>query len=373
MTGLAFLVDQVFAPAPGGMGRYVRELVPALARAEPSLEITLFHARFDPPPEPEPWMGAFPVQQLPGSIRRLYPEWALARRPPLPEPLASTDLLHSPVHAAVPPKRPGQRLVVTVHDLAFLVHPELFPRSWRLMYRAGLARAIRSADAVLAPSRATAEDLARRTRIERRRVHVVPLAASLPSRRASLDEVQARLKVRPPYVLFVGTLEPRKNLARLVRAYRRVAARGAPHSLVLVGPVGWRHQSLLREISAVDAPGEITLTGAVGGSDLDALYRGAAAFAYPSIYEGFGLPVLEAMARGVPCIVSTSSSLPEVAGEAAVPVDPRSTAALAEAMERVLGDRDLAERLRQSGLARASWFSWEETARLTLEAYKSVL
>ena len=107
--------------------------------------------------------------------------------------------------------------------------------------------------------------------------------------------------------------------------------------------------------------------------ELDALYRGASAFVYPSLYEGFGLPVLDAMARGVPSIVSATSSLPEVAGEAAVPVDPRSTAAIAEAIERVLRDRDLAGRLREAGLGRAACFSWEETARLTLEAYKAVL
>jgi len=115
------------------------------------------------------------------------------------------------------------------------------------------------------------------------------------------------------------------------------------------------------------------MTGAVGPVALDALYRGASAFAYPSLYEGFGLPVVEAMARGVPCVVSTSSSLPEVAGEAALPVDPRSVAGLSEALERVITDQDLADRLRHAGKRRAARFSWEETARLTLEVYKSVL
>jgi glycosyltransferase involved in cell wall biosynthesis len=241
------------------------------------------------------------------------------------------------------------------------------------MYRAGLARTVRSAHAIIAVSRHTAEDLARRTRVDAAKVHVIPLAASLPVGTSDIDEVLARLKVPHPYILFVGTLEPRKNLMRLVRAYRRMASRGAAHSLVLTGPIGWRYQALLRDISAVDAPGEITLTGAVSPSDLDALYRGADAFVYPSLYEGFGLPILEAMSRGIPCIVSTASSLPEVAGEAALPVDPRSTAGLAEAIERVVTDRDLADRLRRAGIARAARFSWEETARLTLEVYKRVL
>jgi glycosyltransferase involved in cell wall biosynthesis len=281
-------------------------------------------------------------------------------------------VLHSPSPAAVPPTGPGQRLVVTVHDLAFAVHPELFPRQWRLMYRAALARAARSADAVIPVSRPTAEELARRTRTDPRRIHVIPLAGSLPSSDVAVEPVLSRLKVRQPYILFVGTLEPRKNLVRLVRAHRRIAGRGSQHGLVLAGPMGWHPQPLLRAI-AEESPGDVVLTGAVGSDDLDALYRGAGAFAYPSLYEGFGLPVLEAMSRGTPCVVSSTSSLPEVAGEAALPVDPRSTAGLAEALERITTDRELAQRLRGAGLARAARFSWEETARRTLEVYKSVL
>jgi glycosyltransferase involved in cell wall biosynthesis len=371
MTSLAFLVDQLFSPTPGGMGTYVRELVPALSRTDPSLDVTLFHSRFGADP-PEDWLARYPTIELPASIRRLYPSWAIAGRPSLPSALGSKDLVHSPVPAAVPPKGHGQRLIATVHDLAFLIHPELYPPRWRLMYRAGLLRIARSADAVIAVSRHTAEDLARRGRIPRGRVHVVPLAASLQRGTADVEETLTRLKVPSPYVLFVGTLEPRKNVVRLIRAYRRLVARGAPHALVLAGPMGWRHQALMKEL-ATEAPGRIVLTGATASADLDGLYRGAAVFVYPSLYEGFGLPVLEAMSRGAPSVVSIASSLPEVAGEAAIPVDPRSVAGLAEAMERVINDRDLAARLGDAGRARAAGFSWDETARRTLEVYKSVL
>jgi glycosyltransferase involved in cell wall biosynthesis len=371
MTSVAFLVDQLFSPVPGGMGTYVRELIPELSRLDPSLEISLFHSRFEDG-SPARWTRDFGVEELPRSIRRLYPSWAVAKRPALPQSLASRDIVHSPVVAAVPPAAPGQRLVVTVHDLAFLVHPELYQRAWRWQYRAGLTRAVRSADALIAVSRHTAEDLARYTRVDRHKVHVVPLAASLPASGSDVAETLARLKVPEPYVLYVGTLEPRKNLVRLVRAYRRVAGLGARHSLVLTGPVGWHAQGLMRELAA-DAPGRVVLTGSVSPEDLDAMYRGADLFVYPSLYEGFGLPVVEAMARGVPCIVSASSSLPEVAGEAALPVDPRSVAGLAEALERVLADEDLAARLRRAGLARAARFSWDRTARQTLEVYKSIL
>jgi glycosyltransferase involved in cell wall biosynthesis len=371
VTSVAFMVDQLFFAAPGGMGTYTRELAPALARADPSLHLVLFHSRFDHSVE-EPWMATHHVETLPQDIRRLYPGWAMLGRPPLPATLAGTDILHTPAPAGVPPKGPGQRLVVTVHDVAFLVLPNAYPRSWRLLYRAALRRAVRTADAIIAPSRHTAEDLIRRTKLRSDRVHVVPLASSLPESDADPSEALDRLKVKRPFILFVGTLEPRKNLVRLVRAYRRVAAQGAPHRLVLAGPMGWQRQALLREV-AEEAPGEVVLVGQVLPAELDSLYRAADAFVYPSLYEGFGLPVIEAMSRGLPCVVSSSSSLPEVAGEAALPVDPYSVAGLADALERVTTDQELAGRLGAAARTRAARFSWDQTARGTLEVYKQVL
>jgi glycosyltransferase involved in cell wall biosynthesis len=369
---IAFHADQVFYDAPGGIGTYVRELAQALAAAEGAPAITLFHAAF-PSRRGEPWMARFPIRELPHGIRRLYPEWAALGRPALPEELGELDLLHAPSPAAVPPPGPHQRLVVTVHDLAFRVYPRFFPPAWRTLFRAGVRRAARQADAILTVSENTARDLVRYTRADPNRVHVIPLAASLPNAGDSVDDVLDRLKIPRPYLLFVGVLEPRKNLVRLVRAYRRaLVAAGLRHSLVLAGPMGWHARSILREV-AMTGPGDAVLTGRVGPRELDALYRGASAFAYPSLYEGFGLPVLEAMARGVPSVVSAVSSLPEVAGDAALLVDPRSTAQLADAIERVLADDDLAARLSAAGRARAAAFSWERTARLTLQAYEKVV
>jgi glycosyltransferase involved in cell wall biosynthesis len=371
MTSVAVLTDQAFAQFPGGTATYVRRLVPALSETDPSLDITLFHTRL-PDARPEPWMRRYWMEELSAGMRSLYPQWAIRRGPALPADLAGKDLLHAPSAVAVPPSGPGQRLVVTVHDLAFLVHPGSFPRRWALTYRAGLARAVRSADALIAVSRHTAEDLLRRTHVRPAKVYVAPLAPSLPEGNADVAEVLARHRVSSPYILSVGTLEPRKNLVRLVRAYRRVAARGAAHSLVLVGPVGWRPGELLEETTK-DGPGHVALTGQVSENDLDAFYRGASAFVYPSLYEGFGLPVLDAMARGIPTIVSTSSSLPEVAGEAGLPIDPRSVGSIAEALELVVTDPALAARLSEAGRKRAARFSWERTAGLTLEVYKTIL
>jgi glycosyltransferase involved in cell wall biosynthesis len=203
-------------------------------------------------------------------------------------------------------------------------------------------------------------------------VHVIPLAASGETAPENGEQTLSRLKIHPPFLLFVGTLEPRKNLVRLIRAYRRAAASGIPHSLVLAGPLGWRHQQLHREI-ALRGAGEILLTGQLSGPDLGALFRHASAFVYPALYEGFGLPVLEAMAHGLPVITSNTSSLPEVAGEAAVGVDPESTREIAAAIEALLTDSALADKLAARARARADRFSWDETARLTLQVYEKVL
>jgi glycosyltransferase involved in cell wall biosynthesis len=317
-------------------------------------------------------MRGFWVEELPWTIRTLYPRWDLLGRPALPASLRSAEIVHATNPAAIPPVAGGQRLVVTVHDLAFLHFPNLYPRVWRVLYRLGLHAAVRRADAILTPSRNTAEDLLGLTRVDPGKLHVTPLAASLPAGPLDPGEVLARLKVRAPYVLFVGTLEPRKNLVRLVRAYRRVAAAGFPHALVLAGPMGWHHEALMREL-ALRGPGEIVMTGALSPEELDSLYRAADVFAYPSLYEGFGLPVVEAMGRGVPTVASTTSAVPEVVGDAALGVNPRSVREIARAIEEILADVGLAEKLAARGRARAERFSWDETARLTLEAYDRAL
>lgn len=373
VTSVAFHIDQIFAAVPGGIGTYIRELVPAIAAADPSIEVTLFHSDAGMARPKEPWMHPFPVHHVPGSMRRLYPSWLLAGRPALPSSIGALDLLHAPSPASVPPAGGGQRLIVTVHDLAARIYPSLFPPAWRALYRFGTARAARRADAIITVSESTAKDLARFTRADPDRIHVVPLAATIPASQENGDTALQHLKVPDPYVLFVGTLEPRKNLVRLIRAYRRaVASGGVRHALVLAGPLGWRTQRLLAEIRG-DGPGEIVLTGPASAEDLDVLYRRAAAFVYPSLYEGFGLPVLEAMARGIPTIVSNTSSLPEVAGDAALMVEPRSVRAIADAIEHVLTDGDRAAALSAAARARAEQFSWERTARLTLRVYERVL
>jgi glycosyltransferase involved in cell wall biosynthesis len=367
VTSVAFHADQPFARVPGGIGAYVRGLVPALTAADPDLDLTLFHARFDQ--QPEAWMRDFPRVQLRHRIRTLYPSWALLGRPALPDPLGRADIVHAPLPSAVPPVGRRQRLVVTVHDLAFRLYPAMYPPPWRALYGLGLRRAIRHADMLLTCSSHTADDLTR-AGVPPRRIHVTWSAPSLPVGSDDAAAALDRLRIPRPYVLFVGTLEPRKNVPRLIGAYRKVVGDyGLPHALVLAGPRGWRAEAVDREL-ALPGPGRIVRTGRVDPADLDALYRGADLFCYPSLYEGFGLPVVEAMARGIPVVCSNTSSLPEVAGPAAVQVDPTSVEELAGAISAVLGDGGERARMADAGPTQAATFSWERTAGETLQAYR---
>ncbi len=363
---VAFHVDQLWFAAPGGIGTYVSRLATELPAGTADDELVPFSASWAGRPTPDGVPTA--TQSVGMPIRALYPMWAWSRRPCLPARFGDLDVIHATNPAAIPPARAGQALVVTIHDLAFERFPELYPPRWLRLYKRGLEIALREADAVLTPSRDTAAAVAARG-VERERIHVTPLAADAPADVGS----GSPSPYDGPYVLFVGTLEPRKNLPRLVRAFR-AAVRDAslPHQLVLAGPTGWQQDPLANELAA-DGGGLVHVPGRVAAHELDALYRGADAVAYPSLYEGFGLPVLEALAYGKPTLSSTTSAIPEVADDAAVLVDPEDEDAIAGGLVRILSDDALRAELSEKGPKRAASFSWAATARATLDAYRTAM
>jgi glycosyltransferase involved in cell wall biosynthesis len=280
-------------------------------------------------------------------------------------------VVHATNHAAVPPAGSGQGLVVTVHDLAFERFPRAFPTAWRWLYRTGVRAATRRADIVIVPSRSTATDLERAHGVGPDRIRVTPLAASLPATALDPAPVLTARGIRPPFILCPATLEPRKNQVRLVRAYRQLAP-DLPHALVLTGADGWGVGELHEEL-ARPGPGRVVRTGQLSIGELDAVFRAADLVAYVSLYEGFGLPVVEAMARGVPVVGSTTPAVAETAGGAAVLVDPEDVAAIADALAAVLGDRRVHDDLGERGRVQAARFTWEATARATLEAYRDAV
>lgn len=290
---------------------------------------------------------------------------------PRAEWFARFDALLAPNY--VPPATKTKGLVITVHDLAFKILPETAPHANRFWLKY-LDRALHHAAEIITVSEATKNDLVEIYDIAPERVTAVASGVDLDVYHSSPKEEVARVSqkygIDGPYFLFVGGLEPRKNLRMLLRAFARLPEDVLP-ALVLAGaPVHWIPGGPEIMTSAIRSLPQrvrdrVILTGYVPQADKVALLSGAEALVYPSVYEGFGLPVLEAMACGTPVLTSNVSSLPEVAGEAALLVDPYETSAIAEGMEKLLRDEELRARLREAGPHRASLFSWEESARQT--------
>lgn len=275
------------------------------------------------------------------------------------------DVLHSTDY--VPPFLRRCRSIITVHDLAFLRWPEHLTPDSRAYFNGHIHRAVRSADAIIAVSQATKRDLIELLDVPADKVSVVYEAPGLELPVDS-SEVQRWLEnegLPKDYVLFAGTLEPRKNLPRLIDAFAEVRGRGYQGQLVLAGSSGWLADPILALVEKHSAYVQVR--------PLDArLYAGARLLAMPSLYEGFGLPVLEAMALGIPVLTSNVSSLPEIAGDAALLVDPENAADIADGLWRLLNDQDLARDLVDKGRARAAEFSWERAAVETLRVYHSL-
>lgn len=296
--------------------------------------------------------------------------------------MGRVDLVHSMAYA-LPLVCPA-RSVVTVHDLSFLLFPSAFNRANRLYLTASTRLAVRRADAIIAVSKNSRRDLVRLVGARADRVAVVPNGVD-PAFRPLDPEALAHFRqergLPQAYILFVGTLEPRKNLATLIRAYARlrqiarVSRSGAtvPHRLVVVGGVGWRYQGILRLVEELGLRDEVVFAGFVPHEELPWWYGAADLFVFPSLYEGFGLPPLEAMACGTPVISSNAASLPEVVGDAGWLVSPTDVEELAEAMRRVILDPALREEMKARGLARASQYSWHRTAQETAQVYRRVL
>ncbi len=299
-------------------------------------------------------------------------------RVPLALPYAAwrvgASLLH--VNYILPPACPCPG-VITVHDLAYDLFPADAPPRDRLVLGPLMPLSIRRAAAIIAVSESTKRDIMRRFGVAEERVtvtheatpsHIHPVTDPV-----ALACVRQKYGLAQTYILAVGNLQPRKNVARLIQAYGLLRREGLVGCLAIVGKARWRESEVFRLVRELGLEKSVIFTGYVPDEDMSALYSGAAALAYPSLYEGFGLPVLEAMTCGTPVVTSNVSSLPEVAGDAALLVDPTSKPDLAAALRAVLTDGHLAADLRARGQARAASFSWAETARRTLAVYERVV
>ncbi len=289
----------------------------------------------------------------------------LARRP--------VDVLH--LQYNLPPLLPGCGRVLTVHDISYEHFPECFTLRERVRNKVFVRWSARRADVVIAVSEYTKRDLVATYGVDPERIVVTLEAADTsfrpPDSSAESEQVWRRYGIEGRYVLYVGNIQPRKNLRRLIHAYAQLVAGGdIQHQLVIVGRKAWLYSDVFHEARRSGLSKQIVFTDYVPQGDLPHLYAGADAFVFPSLFEGFGLPVLEAMACGAPVIASRTSSLPEVAGNAAYYVDPYSVDEIARALRQVVCDAKLRARLAAAGLEQAARFSWEQTARQTLRAYE---
>lgn len=355
----------VTAPKTGDR-TYVLNLIRALARVDSSNHYLLYTAEptdltrfgkpnFDPvvlPSDPPWWWTPFTF----------------------PDDLARSQVSVAHVQYIIPLSRPVP-VITTIHDLAFRRFPGLFPLKHRVLLNTLVPLSAWRAAHVITGSESTRADLLNFYRLPPERVTVTPYAADPIYRPMDREEAaraaRGRFGLKTPFILSVGVLQPRKNLTRLVQAFASIA-RQIPHSLVLVGKWGWAHDQLRQALKRASLGDRIAFTGYVADADLPVLYNAAELFVYPSLYEGFGLPPLEAMACGTPVIAGRESSLPEVVGTAGVLVDPRDTRAIATAMADLLSDARERERLGRAAVERAARFSWDMTAELTLRVYRSV-
>lgn len=340
---------------PGGIGAYVRCLAAEALRAGDD-DVRLIVSRST---DASAWPAAC-VDRRALPLRALYASWNVLRMPRV----TGYDVVHAP--GLVVPPASGARIVATINDDTIERYPELVPRFWRTLYRRGFRTALSDATVLCAISEATKRRLVEGYGVAPGRVAVTPLAALVAPGHPRDDGVLERRGVRRPFVLNVGTLEPRKNQAALVRAF--VRARLVEHTLVVAGVAGWGADDV--RAAAAKAGGRVVLAGPVTDAELAALYASADAFAMPSLYEGFGMPLVEAMAHGLPCVISTDDALLEVAGDAAVAADAASETDLAHALIRVCTDDDTRGVLRAAGPRRAAVFSWTRTFELTREAWK---
>jgi len=363
-----------------GSGKYIHQLLPALTEIAPTAQVTLYVTRATAASGLQ-GMGRWttrplgtPFDGLQANMAKLWFEQVSFSRACYGAcDVAHVPYLASPYYAAVP-------TIVTIHDLIPLLLPDYRGSPWVRLYMRLVSEAARRSSLIITDSHASARDIERLLRVPAQRIRVVHLAADAiyhPISAAEQEAVLARLHIPRPYLLYLGGFDPRKNVAGLLRAFAAAQRGLAGVSLVVAGKLPDGSSALARDprplVGELGLSDRVHLTGWVEEEDSPALYAGAIGFVFPSFYEGFGLPVLEALSCGTPAIVGAGSSLEEVGGPGCVSVQAEDTAALSEAMVRLCEDAAWRHELAEAGLRHARRFSWMETARRTWDAYQEAI
>ena len=362
-----------------GIGHYTHQLIRAVARADRDARcVVVYPWTVNPfrPLTPVPFEEAnveTPTPTVGARLRRRLRE-RLGVPPPLERLIGPVDVFHATNYLLTHPVERAKR-VVSIHDLTLILSPQWHPAERLRAMCAGLRASAEAADRIIAISQATKDDVVKHLGIDAERVTVVPLAVDPSFRPLPRAETEAALAplglTAGSYLLFLGTVEPRKNLGRLLDAVMTLSPDVGP--LVIAGADGWGNDDLGPRLRELGRRGRVRRLGYVPASLRVPLLSGARTFVFPSLYEGFGLPPLEAMACGTPVVTSDVSALPEVVGDAAVLIDPLDVEGLAAAIRRLWDDEAVRDDLRARGLSRARRFTWDVTARLTLETYAAAM
>jgi glycosyltransferase involved in cell wall biosynthesis len=353
-----------------GVGYYTENLLASMMTTAPDNRYVLFSNR-------DVRAGWRPLGSETVHDGHYFPVRAAWMQAALPVALRKVrpDVCHFTNYLA--PLATDCRSVVTIYDMTVFITPRFHRFKKLVLDRTLIPRVARKADAIITVSNSARQDILRYLKVPREKVSVIMGAAapcfSRVTDKEQLEDVRRRYGLDTPFILYVGTIEPRKNLVRLIQAFARLKRWGLPHKLVIVGQTGWHVGPIHSEVERLGLEKEVIFTGYVPFEDLPSLYSLAESMAFPSLYEGFGLPVLEAMACGAPVVTSRSSSLVEVAGDAALLVDPLSVEEIAEALYRIHMNDELRYELSKRGLKRAALFTWEASARSTLELYERVV
>jgi len=357
-----------------GIGRYTRELLQALARRRDNYTYRVYYCNGGQLDGAMPALDArFHVRALPVSDRVLNAVWHRSHLPiPVQWLAGHFDVFHSP-DFALPPTL-GSPSVLTIHDAAFLTRPDCAYPTLRAYLQQVVPRSARRATRIIAVSENTRRDVIALMGIAPERVITVfegvPSHFGPVTRGAALDRVR-ELGIHEPYILSVGTLEPRKNYVRLLEAYALLRKHGATQKLVIAGGRGWLFEPIFRRLTELELGQSVQLIDRPSDAALMALYSACDLFIYPSLYEGFGIPPLEALACGAPVVCSGASSLPEVVGDAALTFDPLDVEQIAASLQRVLSDEALRDDLRRRGRRQAAQFTWDRAACQTVEVYEA--
>lgn len=356
-----------------GLQRYAQQLIEGLAKFGHENEYVLFLN--------EKVYNSFSIKQdnfknikvrTPPRTRFVFGQIYL----PFRSIFENLDLLHSPVSAS--PYFTSKKSVVTVLDLTFLLYPETMTKRSRFYWDFFMRLSIKKAWRIITMSESTKGDLINYFGVPDKKIRVIHISLIEDLSRSKLakshiERVKKKYGLPERYILYLGTLEPRKNIKRLVQAFYKVKKKGdIEYKLIIAGKKGWLFSDIFQVVNDLDLRDDVIFTGFIPDKDLPGIYSGAALFVFPSLYEGFGLPPLEAMACGTPVITSNVSSLPEVVGNAAILIDPYNIEELADAIYRVLSDANLRSEMINKGLSQVKKFSWERCARETLRVYEEV-